>query len=123
MAGPTGPNHPGGRRPRDHVRELQRRLWVAAKQAPGRRFHVLYDHLSRRDILDEAWRRVRGNRGAAGVDGQSIRDIEQQGVEGFLEALGAELCAGTYRPAAGAAGSTSRRPMGSQRPAGHPDGP
>jgi group II intron reverse transcriptase/maturase len=41
---------------------------------------------------------VRGNRGAAGVDGQSIRDIEQQGVEGFLEALAAELRAGTYQP-------------------------
>lgn len=41
MAGKTGPNDPGGRRPRDNVRELQRRLWAAAKQAPGRRFHFL----------------------------------------------------------------------------------
>jgi group II intron reverse transcriptase/maturase len=41
---------------------------------------------------------VKENRGAAGVDGQSIRDVEEQGVEGFLEALGAELKAGTYRP-------------------------
>jgi RNA-directed DNA polymerase len=98
MAGATGPNHPDGRRPRDNVRQLQRRLWAAAKQARGRRFHALYDHLARRDVLGEAWRRVRGNRGAAGVDGQSIRDIEQQGVEGFLEALGAELRAGRYRP-------------------------
>jgi len=38
------------------------------------------------------------NRGAAGIDGQSIRDVEQQGVERFLEAIGAELRAGTYRP-------------------------
>jgi len=98
MAGKTGPNDPGGRRPRDDVRELQRRLWGAAKRAPGRRFHALYDHVWRSDVLREAWKRVRGNRGAAGVDGQSIRDIEQSGVERFLEALGAELRAGTYRP-------------------------
>ncbi len=98
MAGPTGPNHPRGRRPRDKVRELQRRLWAAAKRAPGRRFHALYDHVWRSDVLREAWERVRRNRGAAGVDGQSIRDVEQHGVERFLEALGAELRAGTYRP-------------------------
>src|SRR5690606_18959114 len=76
-AGTTGPNNPGGRRPRDKVRELQRRLWAAAKQAPGRRFHALYDHVGRSDVLREAWRRVRENRGAAGIDGRSIRDVEQ----------------------------------------------
>jgi group II intron reverse transcriptase/maturase len=41
---------------------------------------------------------VRKNRGAAGIDGQSIRDVEQYGVERFLEELGAELRAGKYRP-------------------------
>jgi group II intron reverse transcriptase/maturase len=41
---------------------------------------------------------VRTNRGAAGVDRQSLRDVEQYGVERFLEELGAELRAGTYRP-------------------------
>ena len=98
MAATSGPNNPGGSTPRDHVRHLQRRLWAAAKRAPGRRFHALFDHLHRGDVLREAWRRVRQNRGAAGVDSQSIRDVEQRGVEGFLEALGAELRAGTYRP-------------------------
>ncbi len=119
MAGTTGPNHPRGRRPRDKVRELQRRLWAAAKRAPGRRFHALYDHTWRSDVLEEAWRRVKRNRGAAGVDGQSIRDVEEQGVERFLEALGAELRAGTYRP------SVVRRRYipkadGKQRPLGIP---
>jgi group II intron reverse transcriptase/maturase len=46
----------------------------------------------------EAWRRVRRNRGSAGVDAQTLAEIEQQGVEGFLEALGAVLRAGRYRP-------------------------
>jgi group II intron reverse transcriptase/maturase len=41
---------------------------------------------------------VRKNRGAAGVDGQSIRDVEQYGIERFLQELGAELRAGKYRP-------------------------
>jgi len=98
MAGKTGPNDPGGRRPRDQVRELQRRLWAAAKRAPGRRFHALYDQVWRGDVLREAWKRVRRNRGAAGIDGQSIRDVEQYGVERLLEELGAELRAGEYRP-------------------------
>ena len=98
MAGKTGPDDPGGRRPRDQVRELQRRLWAAAKRAPGRRFHALYDQVWRGDVLREAWKRVRQNRGAAGIDGQSIRDVEQHGVERFLEELGAELRAGEYRP-------------------------
>ena len=40
MAGSSGPNDPGGRMPRDKVRELQRRLCAAAKRAPGRRFHA-----------------------------------------------------------------------------------
>jgi group II intron reverse transcriptase/maturase len=98
MAGKPGPNDPGGPRPRDQVRQLQRRLCAAAKRAPGRRFHALYDHIGRGDVLREAWRRVRANRGAAGVDGQSIRDVEQHGVERFLEELGRALRAGEYRP-------------------------
>ena len=45
MAGKTGPNDPGGPEPREKVRQLQRRLWVAAKRSPGRRFHALYDRI------------------------------------------------------------------------------
>jgi group II intron reverse transcriptase/maturase len=97
VAGATGPKDPGGDKPRAKVRELQRRLWAAAKRAPGRRFHALYDHLCRSDVLQEAWRRVRRNRGAAGVDSQSIRDVEQYGVERLLEEVGAMLRAGEYR--------------------------
>jgi len=100
MAGKTGPNHPGGRAPVDKVRQLQRSLWVAAKRSKGRRFHALYDRIHRRDVLWEAWRRVKRNRGSAGLDAQSIAEVEQTGVERFVEELGAELRAGTYRPRA-----------------------
>ena len=100
MASKTRPNNPGGRRPRDKVQQLQRRLWVAAKRAAGRRFHALYDHIGRRDVLAEAWKRVRRNKGAAGVDAQTIAALEEQGVERFLEELRVVLLAGEYRPAA-----------------------
>lgn len=84
----------------DKVRQLQRRLWVAAKRAPKRRFHALYDRIYRSDVLWVAWERVRRNRGAAGVDGQSIAMVEAVGVERFLEELGADLREGRYRPLA-----------------------
>jgi RNA-directed DNA polymerase len=99
MAATSGPNHPGGRRPRDKVRQLQRRLWAAAKRAPGRRFHALYDHIWRSDVLQKAWERVRANQGAAGVDRKTIAEIEQSGVGNFLEEIGDALRKQRYRPA------------------------
>ncbi|MBM4023924.1 MAG: hypothetical protein FJ280_00735 [Planctomycetes bacterium] len=50
---PETDNHPVV----DKVRELQRKLWACAKQSKTRRFHVLYDRMSRGDVLGEAWRR------------------------------------------------------------------
>jgi RNA-directed DNA polymerase len=94
----SGPNDPDGRRPIDNVRRLQRRLWAAAKRTPGRRFHALYDHIWGRDVLWAAWERVRANKGAAGVDRQTITDVEQYGAERFLEELGGALRTKTYRP-------------------------
>lgn len=83
--------------PEDKVRELQRRLWTSAKRSSTRRFHALYDRIYRGDVLWEAWRRVRANRGAAGVDEQSIAAIEASGVEQFLGEIQATLQAGEYR--------------------------
>ena len=79
-------------------RALQHALYRSAKQEPQRRFHALYVHVWRRDILDRAWHDVRANRGAPGVDDVSIADVEAFGVEEFLEQLAAELKAKTYRP-------------------------
>ncbi len=98
MTGRSGSNHPDERKPVDKVRQLQRRLWVAAKRSPARRFHALMDRIWREDILWEAWRRVRRNRGAAGVDGETLADVEQYGVERLVKELGTTLRAGTYRP-------------------------
>ena len=82
----------------DKVRELQRKLYVCAKQSKTRRFHALYDRIYRSDVLREAWRRVRSNRGAAGVDRETLEDIEQHGVDQFLAGIEADLRAGRYRP-------------------------
>ena len=84
----------------DKVRELQRKLWVCAKQSKTRRFHALYDRIYRSDVLREAWRRVRSNGGAAGVDRETLEAIEQHGVEQFLADIEADLRAGRYRPSA-----------------------
>jgi RNA-directed DNA polymerase len=85
--------------PEDKVRQLQRKLWVCAKQSKTRRFHALYDRIYRSDVLWEAWKRVQSNRGSAGVDGVTLGTIEEQGVEHFLEGIQADLKAGRYRPA------------------------
>lgn len=82
----------------DAARRLQRALYRAAKASATRRFHALYDKVYRKDILARAWQDVKTNAGAAGVDRQSIWDIEQSGVEGFLAELATELHEGRYRP-------------------------
>jgi RNA-directed DNA polymerase len=82
----------------DKVRELQRTLYRAAKADPGRRFHALYDKVHRRDVLERAWELVRANKGAAGVDRQTIADVEQYGVSRLLDELAADLRDGRWRP-------------------------
>jgi RNA-directed DNA polymerase len=82
----------------DRVRELQVKLYLAAKRSPDRRFHALWDRIHRRDVLERAWQRVRENRGAPGIDGTSIAQIEQEGADALLAQLQAELRARRYRP-------------------------
>ena len=77
MSGMTGTNSPGRPRPPVKVRQLQRRLWAAAKRSPERRFHALMDRVWRADLLWAAWQRVKRNRGGAGVDGETLAAVEQ----------------------------------------------
>jgi len=82
----------------DQVRELQRTLYRAAKADPGRRFHALYDKVHRRDVLERAWEQVRANRGAAGIDRQTIADVEEYGIAKLLDGLIEDLRNGRWRP-------------------------
>jgi RNA-directed DNA polymerase len=127
MTGSVRSNYPGGREPAVlpwmstvKVRELQRKLWAAAKQSPERRFHALYDRICRGDVLWEAWERVRVNRGAAGVDRITLAYAEEvYGVPRLLGELQADLRAGVYRPAP-ARRVDIPKPQGGTRPLGIP---
>jgi RNA-directed DNA polymerase len=130
MTGTARSNYPGGQsRPADaevglrpgigNVRKLQRKLWAAAKQSTGRRFHALYDRIYRGDVLWEAWERVRSNRGAAGVDRVTLAAVEDCGVERMLGELSEDLRAGGYRPAP-ARRVDIPKPDGGKRPLGIP---
>lgn len=128
MTGTARSNHPGRPQPAEparpvgrigKVRKLQRKLWAAAKQSSGRRFHALYDRVHRGDVLWEAWERVWRNRGAAGVDQLTLAEVQEYGVERILKELASDLRAGVYRP------SPVRRveipkPDGGRRPLGIP---
>jgi len=65
--------------PIEKVRELQRKLFTAAKCNRKRRFHALYDRIFRSDVLREAWSRVLANRGSAGIDGETLAEIKALG--------------------------------------------
>jgi group II intron reverse transcriptase/maturase len=82
------------------VRDLQQALAKKSKSEPAYRFWSLYDKVYRMDVLQEAWRRVKANRGSGGIDGVTLRVTEKSGVKAFLSGLQAELKAHTYRPQA-----------------------
>jgi group II intron reverse transcriptase/maturase len=82
----------------DRARALQHALYRAAKADPTRRFHALFDKVSRSDVLDRAWEGVRRNRGAAGIDHITLADVEEYGVGRLLGELAADLKQRRYRP-------------------------
>jgi len=88
----------GANPPEDRTTVLQSKLYQAAKREPSRRFHALHDKLSLGYVLQSAWELVRRNDGAAGVDQQTLAEIEATGVAAFLAGIAASLRDKTYRP-------------------------
>ena len=80
------------------VQKLQAALHAKAKAEAGYRFYVLYDKISREDILAHAYAQCRANKGAAGVDGQDFADVEAYGVQRWPGELALALKRETYRP-------------------------
>ena len=104
----------------DPVRALQRVLYRSAKQDRTRRFHALFDKLARSDVMWRAWVDVATNRGAPGVDGVTIADVEAGGVESvraFLDGLAARASGRVRTGRSRCGGCTSPSRAGRGRPA------
>ena len=102
------------------VQRLQTALHAKAKEAPSLRFYSLSDKVWREDVLAVAWQVVRRNGGAAGVDGETVADIEAFGVDRWLGVLARDLKAGTYRPRAVRQVLIAKKQRGKFRPLGIP---
>lgn len=83
---------------KDKVQQLQRKLYQSAKRNRARKFHALYDKLYREDVLHRGWNDVRANKGSAGIDEQTIEDIESYGVDKVILEIQEELKEGQYNP-------------------------
>ena len=103
----------------ERVQLYQRKLYLKAKQEKQYGFYILYDKLFLPYILEESWQRVKANGGSAGVDGQTIAQIESSGKEEFLRNLSEDLRQQTYQ-----ASAVKRvwipKSSGGQRPLGIP---
>lgn len=80
------------------LQELRREIYKKAKTDKHWRFWGLYCHITKKEVLEKAYRLAKANDGAPGIDGKSFEDIEAEGVEGFLEGIRQELLVRTYRP-------------------------
>jgi RNA-directed DNA polymerase len=103
----------------ERVRMLQRKLYLKAKQDITFKFYVLYDKIRLDYFLQEAYRRVKANGGAAGVDEITFEQIEKDGLPEFIDDIRNDLINKTYK-----AKPVRRvyipKANGSQRPLGIP---
>lgn len=103
------------------ARELWKTLYLCAKESPTRRFHALYDKIYRPDILAEAWRRVKANKGSCGVDGETIEFIiHQYGERNLLNEIYIELKQKRFHPSPVRRVYIPKDNKGSMRPLGIP---
>ena len=75
----------------------ERMLVALENGVKGGKWFSLIDKVYRAQTLKAAWQKVEANRGAAGVDGQSVERFAVR-AERYLEELGTALKRGTYQP-------------------------
>ena len=82
----------------ERLQTLQDKLYQKAKQEPNFKFYILYDKTFIPYMLKEAWLKVKATNSAAGVDKQTVADVENYGAEKYLYEIGEELRKQTYQP-------------------------
>lgn len=78
-------------------RHNARRLSDHLKLDGKKKVHSLVDKVYQRTNLKVAWKRVKANRGAGGIDGVTVEEFEKD-LEANLERLHQELREGRYQP-------------------------
>lgn len=81
----------------ERVGMLQEKLYCKAKQERYYKFYILYDKMFISYMLQESYKRVKSNGCSPGIDGQNFKDIEEYGLEKFLEELGEDLRKRSYK--------------------------
>ena len=80
------------------LQELRRKIYQAAKSDKHKRFWGLYCHVVKEEVLTQAYKEAKANKGASGIDNMTFENIEQYGKEKFIAEISRELTEGTYRP-------------------------
>jgi RNA-directed DNA polymerase len=99
---PKGEKRPGlarseGQEP-PSLQDLSEMIYAKAKAEPAHRFWGLYVHITKKETVQAAYKMAKENDGAPGIDGVTFQDIEEGGVEKFLDGICAELVTRTYQP-------------------------
>src|SRR5947207_2735307 len=79
---------------------LRYKLNQKARKEPDFRFYTLMDRICREDTLLTAYKKVKANKGAPGVDGADCEAIEstEGGLAAFLQQIRHEIETNTYKP-------------------------
>lgn len=80
------------------LQDLRRRIYRKAKSDKAHRFWGIYVHVTKIETLREAYWIAKRNKGAPGIDGLTFVNIEEAGLEEFLNVIRDDLLSGNYQP-------------------------
>lgn len=83
-----------------NLQDLRRRIYRKAKSEKEHRFWGIFVHVTKIEVLAEAYRQAKRNGGAPGIDGETFEDVDAAGVAAFLQSIRDDLVARTYKPRA-----------------------